>query len=271
MNAAVEIVCDIFIALAGLCIGSFLNVLIYRLPLGMSLISPPSHCPQCNAKIKWYDNIPLVSYLVLRGKCRHCGQKIPFRYFFVELSNLILWVAVLAVFDLSVYSVAYALITSALIAIVFIDAEHQIIPDSLNIAIAAIGIVITVYSAFFPQITGVLGSATVLWWEYLAGGFGAALLFAAVYLLYRLIRKKEGMGLGDVKMIGALGLALGYKAALLLIGLSAIFACIYILIMKIAGKLQADKPFAFGPFIAGAAYACMLAGNYVIGLYLSLF
>ncbi len=271
MNGTVEIVSDVFLALIGLCIGSFLNVLIYRLPLGMNIASPPSHCPKCNAKIKWYDNIPLVSYLVLGGKCRVCKEKIPFRYFFVELANLLLWVAVLALFDLSVYSVAYALLSSVLLAIVFIDAEHQIIPDSLNLTVAILGVAVTVYSVFFPAITGRIGSNEVLWWEHLAGGAGAAALFLAIYFLYRLIRKKEGLGGGDIKLIGALGLVLGYRSVLLCIGASAVLACIYLLIMKIAGKLDPAKPFAFGPFLAAAAYLCMLFGNDLIGLYLRLF
>ncbi len=271
MNGIVEIIGKVFLGLIGLCIGSFLNVLIYRLPLGMNIASPPSHCPQCNAKIKWYDNIPLLSYLVLGGRCRHCRNKIPFRYFFVELVNVLLWAAVLVLFDLSVYAVGYALVSSVLLAVVFIDAEHGIIPDSLNVTVSLVGAVFTVYSIFEPSIAGMVGTYEVVWWEYLAGGAGAALLYFLVWGLYKLIRKRDGLGGGDIKLMGALGLVLGYRSALLCIGLSAVFACIYLIVRAAMGKLDAEKPFAFGPFIAIAAYLCMLFGNCLTGLYLSLF
>ncbi len=271
MDGTVELLCKIFLGLIGLCVGSFLNVLIYRLPLGINLASPPSHCPQCNAKIKWYDNIPLLSYLILGGKCRNCKKKIPFRYFAVELGNVLLWIAVLILFDLSVYAVVYALLASALLAIVFIDAEHGIIPDSLNLFIAGLGVVVTVYSIFYPEIAGMVGTYAVAWWEYLVGGAGAMLLYLAVYGLYKLIRKREGLGGGDIKLMGALGLVLGYRSVLLCIGLSAVLACIYLAVLAAKRKLKAEKPFAFGPFIAAAAYLCALFGNCLIGLYLGLF
>lgn len=271
MSLEIEIIAKVFIGLIGLCIGSFLNVLIYRLPLDMSIISPPSHCPQCNAKIKWYDNIPLLSYIILRGKCRTCGEKIPFRYFFVELLNIALWAAVLALFDLSVYSVIYALLSSVLLAVFFIDAEHKIIPDSLNIAIAVLGVTALVYSVFDPVIGGITGDYEILWWERLAGSAGAGLVFAAIFYFYKWVRKKEGIGGGDVKMIAALGLVLGYKLILLCVGLSALFACVYLLIKKLKGELDAQEPFAYGPFISAAAYLSAIIGNYVIALYLGLF
>lgn len=271
MNGTVEFVADVFLALIGLAIGSFLNVLIYRLPEGMNIAYPPSHCPKCNAKLKWYDNIPLLSYLILGGRCRTCKAKISFRYFAVELVNLLLWIAVLAVFDLSVYSVAYALLTSLLIAIFFIDAEHGIIPDSLNLAIAILGVAVTAYSVFFPVVSGVFGAYPTLWWEYLAGGAGGGGIFLAFFCLYRLIRKKEGLGGGDVKMIGALGLLLGYRKTLFCIGLSAILACLFLLGKKIAGKLNAEEPLPFGPFLAVAAEIAVFFGDVLIELYLGLF
>lgn len=271
MDKAIEIIIYIAIALIGLCIGSFLNVLIYRLPLGMNIATPPSHCPTCNQKIRWYDNIPLLSYIILGGKCRHCKSKISIRYFIVELVNILLWIAILVVFRLSVYSIIFLLLSSILLAIIYIDFEHQIIPDSLNIAIAVLGVSATVYSIFNPVVPGILGDFTIVWWERLAGGLGGGLLFAAIFYLYLLIRKKEGLGGGDVKMIAALGFVLGYKLTILCIGFSAIFACIYLLIMKIAKKLDTDKPFAFGPFISAAAFASLIFGNYLINFYLSLF
>ena len=271
MDKAVEIIIYLAIALIGLCIGSFLNVLIYRLPLGMNIASPPSHCPGCKKKIKWYDNIPLLSYIILGGKCRHCKTKISPRYFIVELVNLLLWITVLIIFKISVYSVIFLLLASILLAIIYIDFEHQIIPDSLNIAIGILGVIVTVYSIFDPVVPSIFGNFTVVWWERLAGGLGGGLLFAAIFYFYLWVRKKEGLGGGDVKLIAALGLVLGYKLTILCIGFSAIFACLYLLVMKLAKKLEADKPFAFGPFLASAAFTALVVGDCLINLYLSLF
>lgn len=270
MDKTVEIIVLIALGIVGLCIGSFLNVLIYRLPLGMNIAVPPSHCPSCEQKIKWYDNIPLLSYVILRGKCRNCKSKIPFTYFAVELINVALWIILLITFDLP-YSLIFALASSILIAIAFIDFKHQIIPDSLNITIAVLGLIATVYGIFYPTVTGVLGAYAVYWWERLIGCVGGGLLFTAVYFIYLALRKKEGLGGGDIKFIAAAGLLLGYKLTLLCIGLAAIYACIYLLIAKIAGKLDTQKPFAFGPFLAAAAFTAISVGNYFIDLYLSLF
>ncbi|MCH5164653.1 MAG: prepilin peptidase [Clostridiales bacterium] len=271
MDNAIEIIILISLILVGLCIGSFLNVLIYRLPLSMSIITPSSHCPSCKQKIKWYDNIPLLSYIILGGKCRHCKSKISFRYFAVELINLILWIVVLLLLRLSFYSVIYLFTASILLAIVFIDAKHQIIPDSLNIALAVLGTMVTVYSIFDPNVVSLLGHFTTPWWEHLIGGFGGGLLFAGIYYIYLLIRKKEGLGGGDIKFIATIGFILGYKLTLLTIGFSAIIACFYLLIKRLAGKLEADKPFAYGPFLASAAFIALLFGDYLINLYISLF
>lgn len=271
MDKAIEIIIYVAIALIGLCIGSFLNVLIYRLPLGMNIAYPPSHCPTCNQKIQWYDNIPLLSYIILGGKCRYCRTKISPRYFIVELVNILLWIAIAAVFRLSVYSVIFLLLSSVLLAVTYIDFEHQIIPDSLNISIAVLGVCATVYSIFNPVVPCIFGDFTVFWWERAAGGLGGGLLFTAIFYIYLWIRKKEGLGGGDIKMIAALGFVLGYKLTILCIGFSAIFACVYLLIMKLAKKLDADKPFAFGPFISAAAFASLMFGNYLLNLYLSLF
>ena len=271
MDKAIEITILISLILVGLCIGSFLNVLIYRLPLNMSIVSPSSHCPFCKQKIKWYDNIPLLSYIILGGKCRYCKSKIPFRYFAVELANLILWIVVILLFKLSFYSIVYLLTTSILLAIAIIDFKHQIIPDSLNIIVAILGIATAVYSIFNPIVVSRLGQFTMLWWEHLIGGLGGGLLFALVYYSYLFIRKKEGLGGGDIKFIAAIGFMLGYKLTLLTIGFSAIIACFYLLIKKFAGKLDSDKPFAYGPFLASAAFIALLFGNYLIKMYISLF
>ena len=267
----VYIIVYISILLMGLCIGSFLNVLIYRLPLGMSIVSPPSHCPKCDALIKWYDNIPLLSYIILRGKCRHCKEKISPKYFVVELVNLLLYALVLYTFKLSFMTVVALLAASILLAIFFIDFEHQIIPDSLNIALVILGAATTVFSVFYPVTVTVLGDFSIYWWEHLVGGVGGGLVFLLIYLVYYLVRKKEGLGGGDIKYIAAVGLILGYKLTILTIGLSALIACIYLLIMQLIGKLNAENPIPYGPFLSIATFISIMVGNYLINLYLSLF
>ena len=168
-----EVILCIYTVLVGLCVGSFLNVLIYRLPREESLISPPSHCPSCNTPIKWYDNIPIFSYLFLGGKCRSCKTKISPRYIAVEALNAALWVLCLFAFEMSFYSVFAMLFCSCMIAVFFIDLKHMIIPDSLVIAVA----VIAAASFFFGDF--ILFKQTVLLsvWEKIIGGVGAGVFF----------------------------------------------------------------------------------------------
>ena len=138
----IKIIAIVLSAILGLCVGSFLNVVIYRLPNGMNLAKPASHCPKCNNPIKWYDNIPVLSYLILGGKCRHCKEHISIRYTIVELLNALLWVgAVLMFWSRNIpYTITVCIACSILICIFFIDLEHYIIPDSMIITILLMSI-----------------------------------------------------------------------------------------------------------------------------------
>lgn len=258
------------LALFGLIFGSFLTVLIYRLPLGQSIAYPPSHCERCNKRIKWYDNIPLVSYIIIGGKCRYCKSKISPIYPLIELLNALIWIATYLIFGLSVYSVLYMLTFSILITISAIDFKHQIIPDSLNIAVGILGIIATVYSIFNPFVDSIILGYNVLWWERLIGSIGGGLLFLMLYYAFKVLRKIEALGGGDIKFIITIGLLLGYKLTLLTIGFSAIFASIYLIIKAIVNK-DVTAPFAFGPFLCLGAFSALCFGNYLIDLYLSLF
>ena len=251
----------IFVALAGLVFGSFFNVVIYRLPRGLNLSRPPSSCPGCGARIKPYDNIPVVSYLLLRGKCRRCGRKISPVYPAVEALTALGFVLVYLTSGrtLSLEFFAGCLFTSALIVLGFIDARHQILPDTVTMP----GLVLALAYAFFRDdltFRGALLGAVV--------GAGFLLL---VYGAYLLIRKKEGLGMGDVTMMLMVGAYLGpLRTILVLILASFSGALLGVYLIARRGK---DFQFAlpFGTFIAPAAFVAMLWGERIVRAYLSLY
>ena len=251
----------IFVALAGLVFGSFFNVVIYRLPRGLNLSRPPSSCPGCGARIKPYDNIPVVSYLLLRGKCRRCGRKISPVYPAVEALTALGFVLVYLTSGrtLSLEFFAGCLFTSALIVLGFIDARHQILPDAVTMP----GLVLALAYAFFRDdltFRGALLGAVV--------GAGFLLL---VYGAYLLIRKKEGLGMGDVTMMLMVGAYLGpLRTILVLILASFSGALLGVYLIARRGK---DFQFAlpFGTFIAPAAFVAMLWGERIVRAYLSLY
>lgn len=260
----------ILILIFGLVFGSFSALLIYRLPLDMSIVSPRSHCKNCGNPIKWHDNIPLVSYLLLGGKCRYCKNKISIINPIVEALNALLWLLIYFLFGLNVYSIILMICVTILIAIAFIDAKHQIIPDSLNIVLFCLGIVAVIYSVFNPEISNILENYCVLWWERIISGTCGGLIFLMVRHFFSAALKKESLGLGDVKFISAIGLLFGYKILALTIFFSSLYACFFLLIKAICGK-KTTEAFAFGPFLVAGTITAAFFGNYLISLYVSLF
>ncbi|MCD7729364.1 MAG: prepilin peptidase [Clostridia bacterium] len=264
LDAFYLIVTYVLAGVLGLCIGSFLNVLIYRLPRGMNIAKPASHCPECNYKLKWYDNIPVLSYIILKGKCRNCGCHISFRYTVVEVLCCLLWIACVPLFySYGVWVVAIACIAvSALIVIFFSDLETLIVPDSMVITIGLCGLALLILEIFG------LG-AGIGWADRLIGlavGFG---FFALFYFGCLLILKKEGMGFGDVKLAGVCGLLLGWKAMALCIFIAAVVAGFAILIQWRASR-EKGKQYAYAPYISAAAIFCLFFGEKIIELYLTL-
>jgi len=249
----------ILVILCGLAWGSFLNVVIYRLPAGLSLVKPPSSCPSCHERIKPYDNIPFFSYFLLRGKCRRCGVRIPFSYVLVEVLTPAAFVVLYLHYSLTFFFFASGLFTSALIVLCFIDYRHKILPDRITFP----GIVLALIYAFFrrdlPILQALLGSAV---------GAGFLLL---IYGGYYLVRKKEGLGLGDVTMMIMVGAYLGWVNTLLtLILASFVGAFVGLLIIAVKKKdLQYMLP--FGTFLAPAAYIALVWGDRILIAYLSLF
>lgn len=251
----------LFVAAIGLAFGSFFNVVIYRLPRGLNLSRPPSACPGCGARIKPYDNVPLLSYLILRGKCRRCGRRISPVYPAVEALTAAGFIVVYfnAGRVIGLEFIAGCLFTSALIVLGFIDAHHQILPDAITMP----GLVLALAYSFFRDDLSFRGA--------LLGAVVGAGFLLLVYGAYRLIRKREGLGMGDVTMMLMVGAYLGLERTLLVLVLASFSGAlvgIYLVVRR--GK---DVQFAlpFGTFIAPAAFAAMLWGERIVRAYLSLY
>ncbi len=240
-------------------IGSFLNMLIYRLPRDMDIIFQPSHCPKCKQHLMWWHNIPIISYIILGGRCYYCGARIPLRYFIVEVLMVILGIWLCSLFGLRGEFFRWWIFTAIAIAISFTDYELYIIPDELNIAIAVLGVIYWYLRGEIAEaiITGIIG----------------ALIFLAIYYFGRLAFKKEAMGLGDVKLAFALGVFLGkWELAIIamliaflsgaVIGSSVALPIWYKRKFTVYGKLQSSDPLRWYSLL-GYDYIIRLIADYL--------
>ena len=241
----------------GMLVGSFLNVCICRMPKDESIVSPPSHCPLCSYRIKWYDNIPLLSYLMLHGKCRGCGAHISLQYPLVELLNGILTLFLFLRFGPTLAFAALFLLCSALVVITFIDIEHQIIPDEISLP----GIVVGFLLSFFIKGHGWLDSLLGI----LLGG-GTLLLVAYGY--HRLTGK-DGMGGGDIKLLAMMGAFLGWKAVPFIIFASSLIGSIFGVSIMLLQKKDSKLAIPFGPYLAFGALLYIFYGQPLIRWYLN--
>ena len=249
------------IVLIGLAWGSFLNVVIFRIPREMSLLKPPSTCPGCQKRIKPYDNVPFFSYLILRGKCRHCGFRIPFSYFLVELLTpaVFLFLYFHHGRTAGVPFIASCLFASAMIALGFIDYYHQILPDEITLPglVLALGYGLVRQDMSFRQ--ALIGAAV-------GSGF---LLF--VYGAYFLVRRKEGLGMGDVTMMLVIGAYLGWLPTILTLILASFAGALVGVFFILVRKKDMQFALPFGTFLAPAALVALLWGERIIEAYLSLY
>ena len=238
----------------GLAVGSFLNVCIHRLPRQESLASPGSRCPQCGAPLRWYDNIPLLSYIILGGRCRRCRAAISMMYPLVEFVTALVFLAAYFLFGPSPLLVARLVFACAMIVLFVVDLEHRILPNVITIPGIIAGFV---FSLFLPP--GWLGSLIGI----VAGG-GVLLLMAEMY--YR-FRKEEGLGMGDVKMLAMIGAFLGWKLMLVTLVLGS-FLGSFIGIGMIALK-RGDMKYAlpFGTFLAIGAIVASVSGDAILQWY----
>ena len=246
-------------AVFGLCVGSFLNVVIYRVPAGMSLAVPSSHCPKCKYVLRWYDNIPILSYLMLGGKCRSCRSPISVRYTAVEIANMLLWLlSALLFWQQSVaYAVICALASSVFICVFFIDLEHKLVFNRFVLALTVLGIAAAVVDPYYSAVSHIIGGV---------GGFGAFYLIA---WLFERIRHKDGLGGGDIKLTGACGLLLGWQRLMLAVLCAAVVASVvWVILSRRSGDDETEYPFA--PFLTCGFALAMFFGHNIISAYLSL-
>ena len=265
------------VLLFGLIVGSFLNVCIARIPLESSIISPPSHCPRCNTPIRWYDNIPLVSFAVLGGRCRTCGQRISWRYPLVELLNGLLFLWAIIEFGFTGEAILVMALCSTLVVITFIDLDHQIIPDVITYPGMVIGLGVAPFFMSTLAVPLSFGLGTVLppmgqyGTAFLNAFIGLVLGGAPLYLiglLWEKLRKVEAMGGGDVKYMSMVGSFLGWKGAFLTIMLGAVSGSIVGVALILLKKHQADKVIPFGPFLAFGTLLTLFRGPEIIAWYL---
>lgn len=255
----------VFVVLFGAVIGSFLNVCIYRIPREESIVRPRSRCPRCGAAIAWYDNIPILSWLLLRGRCRRCAGRISPRYLLVETLTALLFVAVWLRYGWDLRTVIYWLFVAGLILGTFVDLDHLIIPDRVTLGGMAAGLAL---SAAAPALHG-----AVSWLDGLSRSvLGMAVGLGSLWLVAELGRrafKKEAMGLGDVKLLGAIGAFLGWRAVLFCLVISSLTGSVVglYLIFRLGREWQSRIP--YGPYLALAAVLWILGGDGWWGAYMN--
>jgi leader peptidase (prepilin peptidase)/N-methyltransferase len=276
-----------FTFIFALLVGSFLNVVIYRLPVMMerewqssikdyqqdaqetqasaldetrfNLATPASRCGQCNHQIRWYENIPLISYLVLRGKCSQCKTRISLRYPTIELLTALLSVAVIFVFGFNVAGLTAVAFTFCLVSLTFIDIDHHLLPDRITLPLLWLGLLVNTQNIFTSLESAVWGAIL---------GY---LSLWSVYWAFKIITKKEGMGYGDFKLLAALGAWCGAMALPLIILLSSVAGVIIAVVLMTTKKHHSGNPLPFGPYLAIAGWVALLFGQSIIGAYLGSF
>lgn len=244
-------------AVLGACFGSFSNVLVYRLPRNLSVVGPRSFCPNCKNQVSWYDNIPLLSWLMLKGKCRHCHEKISPRYLVLEVAGIACALVAFARFGLTIEGAAAAIYLLLLLDIAIIDWQHMIIPHTLTITGMVLGLA---FSFFTP-----LG----LYDSILGLALGAGIILAVSYG-YKLLRGVVGMGGGDVMLMGMVGAFQGPWAVPAVLFGGAVMGTVYAVTAG-RGQVSGEAKLPFGTFLAGAAVVVLLAGDWLWAYYLTLF
>lgn len=248
-----------FFFVLGALFGSFGNVIIYRLPEDLSVVKPRSRCRACKAQIRWYDNIPIASWFILRGKCRECKASFTFRYPLVEIITAVLFAATFAHYGWTVTTAEYLILQWALVVCTFIDFDHMILPDEFTlsgIVIGLLGAAINPDRGFLDALFGVL----------IGGGF---LWFMA--WLYFSLTENDGMGGGDIKLLAWLGAVLGYKAVPFVIVFSAVVGTVFGLALSFRKESGLKTAIPFGPYLAGAALVYIHFGSTIAQSYWSFF
>ncbi len=243
----------IFVAILGGLWGSFANVCIYRLPKDKGVVSGRSHCPKCKKKIIWQDNIPIISYLILNAKCRNCKSKISSQYPIVETINILSFLIIYFLFGISLTTIFLMVLGLSFLIIFFIDLKYFIIPNSLTFSMMILGFI----KSFDPNLDSIFPN----YLNSLIGGiFGYGVIFSIIFF-YRQIRKKEGMGLGDAKLLAVIGFWFGWVSIPFIIFLSSIFALVFVMPDLIKKKKKMTSQIPFGPYIILATIFYLLFKN----------
>ncbi len=251
----VQLLLDLYVALVGLVVGSYLNVVIHRLPREESTVLPRSRCPRCGAQLRARDNLPLLSFLLLRGRCRQCKAPISWRYPLVEAATAALFVGCLEAFGLSWHAATAAAFGSALIALAGIDYEHFLLPDVITLPGIAVGLLLSLFADWIDWRQALLGAAL---------GGGGLWLLARLWLL---LRHEEGMGLGDVKMLAMVGAFLAWQGVLVTVFLGSLAGAVVGLALIALGRLDLGSRLPFGVFLAGGALVALFAGPALVARY----
>jgi len=247
-----------FAFIFGAVVGSFLNVCIYRIPAEKSIVSPPSSCPACGHQIRWFENVPILGYLMLRGRCSACRIKISPRYPAVEALTGLLFALTFYYFNFSAATIIYLIFVAALVVITFIDLDHQIIPDVISLPGILVGFAGSFFISWLPWYDSIFGI--------LLGG-GSLL---AVAWIYEKLTGREGMGGGDIKLLAMFGAFLGWKAVFPVIFLASLAGTLVGVPLMLIQKGDTRLAIPFGPFLALAAIIYLFWGQMLIGWYLSL-
>jgi len=244
------ILLDIFAFIFGAAIGSFLNVCIYRIPAETSIVKPSSRCPSCGHPIRFYDNIPILSFLILRARCRDCGAKISWRYPLIELITGLMALLLFGKFGLSLVFLTFFIFTAVLIVIAFIDLDHQIIPDILSLPGIPVFFLAAVFIVKLPWLEALIGLL-------IGGG-----VLLAIAFVYELITKREGMGGGgDIKLLAMIGGFLGWKSLIFVLLFSSLAGAVVGIAAMIIHKQDTKYAIPFGPFLSAAAVAWIFWGD----------
>ena len=249
------------IFLFGASLGSFANVCIYRLPRDKQIISGRSFCPGCKKKINWYDNLPLISYILLNAKCRNCDKSISARYLIVELITAISFLLIFLSFK-NLYTIIFlSILILILIMIFFIDLENFIIPDSLNFSIMGLAIVKNFVPSFNTSLIHDINQSLI-------GGIIGYFSIWLIIFLYKTLKKIDGMGLGDAKLMAGIGLLFGWQSIPLVLFLSSILGLFFVApsLLKKQKTMKSEIP--FGPFIIIAMLIYFVFGDFFYGLIL---
>ena len=250
----------VFVIILGALWGSFANVCIVRLPKDKGVVGGRSKCPKCKKQIVWYDNIPIISYLLLNGKCRKCKKPISFQYVIVELISAVSFISIYSIYGLSLTTLLFCILSLGFIIIFFIDLEHFIIPDVITFPLMALGFI----KSFDPNLNSMFPNYII---SIVGGIFGYVIIWAIIYF-YKQVRKKEGMGLGDAKLLAVIGFWFGIQSIPFVIFFSSTIALISVLPALINKLKKMSSQIPFGPYIIAGNLLYLILQNKINSLFL---